>query len=382
MTDVTGIRIDMPELTTARLRLRRFSPDDAADVFEYASDRDVTRHVFWSPHASIQATMEFLNRHVQLAQGGEISEWAVEHAADKKMIGTCGFTWWRPEHGKAEIAYAISRKYWNQGLMTEAVNACIAWGFEALKLNRIEARCMPDNIGSERVLQKCGMRYEGTLRQTMLVKGRYIDLKMYAILQEQYDNFNKASKSDQPVFRIEGQRASLRTTMAKDLSDYKRWESPDMPGNKTDGPWYPLGQNQLLNGRIKFLQSAMKPPYTRLEIESKDGVHIGSIVVYHDKNDPHSSEIGIDFPEDLYWGKGYGTEALTLWIDHLFRERGLLRIGFTTWSGNPRMIALGEKLGFSHEGRIRNSCLVEGKFYDRVEMGILREEWEQRQAKP
>lgn len=183
----TDTKIELPVLETARLRLRGFSFDDAQDIFEYASDKEVTRYVFWSPHASIQETLEFLNRHIQLAQNGDLSSWAVEHKADRKMIGTCGFVWWRPEHGKAEIAYALSRKYWNQGLVTEAVAACIAHGFDSMKLNRIEARCMPDNIGSERVMQKCGMRCEGTLRQTMLVKGKHIDLKMYAVLRAEWE---------------------------------------------------------------------------------------------------------------------------------------------------------------------------------------------------
>ena len=375
-------RFELPVLETARLRLRRFSIDDAVDMYEYASDQLVTKHVFWSPHASLNATMEFLNRHVQLVQNSEVCSWAVEHKADRKMIGTCGFVWWRPEHGKAEIAYAISRKYWNQGLTSEAVAAGIDWGFETLKLNRIEARCMPENVASERVMQKCGMRCEGTMRQTMLVKGKYIDLKMYAILKEQYENFKKASKSNQPVLRIEGRRVNLRTTIVKDLDDYQRWASPDMPGNKFDGPWYPPGHSNVPLGRFRFLHGPMTPPFSRLEVELKDYTHIGSVVVQYDKDNPHATEMGIDFPEDIYWGKGYGTEALTLWIDYLFRERGLTRIGFTTWSGNPRMIALGEKLGFSPEGRIRNSCLVDGKFYDLVNMGILRAEWEQRRTKP
>lgn len=182
----------LPQLQTARLLLRPLRLSDAADMFEYASDPEVARYVFWPPHPSIVATREFLNQQVQLSEHGELTSWAVEHVNDNKMIGMCGFVWWRPEHGKAEIAYAISRKYWNQGLVTEAVNACIECGFNTVQLNRIEARCMPGNIGSERVMQKCGMKYEGTFRQTMLVKGKYIDLKMYAILREEWER--KATK--------------------------------------------------------------------------------------------------------------------------------------------------------------------------------------------
>ncbi|MCU0607101.1 MAG: GNAT family N-acetyltransferase [Candidatus Edwardsbacteria bacterium] len=193
MTASDAPRIDLPVLETARLRLRKLSLDDTEDVFAYASDPEVARYVTWDAHRSIQDSAAFLNMVKQKYENGQIAEWGIVDTSTGRVVGTCGFTWVRSEHGKAEIAYAISRSYWNQGLVTEAVGACISYGFDVLKLNRIEARCMPDNIGSERVMQKCGMRCEGTLRQTMLVKGKHVDLKLYAILQEEWRRGNVAS---------------------------------------------------------------------------------------------------------------------------------------------------------------------------------------------
>jgi ribosomal-protein-alanine N-acetyltransferase len=91
-----------------------------------------------------------------------------------------------PKHSRAEIGYVIGRKYWGEGLMTEAVKEVIRFGFERMNLNRIQATCFPENIGSYRVMEKAGMKFEGTLREQMFIKGRFQDLKLYSILRKEY----------------------------------------------------------------------------------------------------------------------------------------------------------------------------------------------------
>jgi RimJ/RimL family protein N-acetyltransferase len=85
---------------------------------------------------------------------------------------------------------------------------------------------------------------------------------------------------------------------------------------------------------------------------------------------------GIQFDAHC-WTGGYGTEALKLWIHHLFASMPLVRIGFATWSGNHRMIRCSEKLGMRMEARIRKARLYDGKYYDSIRMGVLREEWDE-----
>ncbi|MDO7907451.1 GNAT family N-acetyltransferase [Paenibacillus sp. JX-17] len=75
------------------------------------------------------------------------------------VIGRSGFVSWRPEYGLAEIGYALGSPYWGRGLATEAVRALLRFGFDVMKLNRLEARCNADNTGSERVMQKAGMTF-------------------------------------------------------------------------------------------------------------------------------------------------------------------------------------------------------------------------------
>ena len=70
--------------------------------------------------------------------------------------------------------------------MTEAVRAMISFGFDIKGLNRIQAMCEIPNVGSARVMEKCGMLYEGTLRQYMVQNDSFRDMKMYAILREDW----------------------------------------------------------------------------------------------------------------------------------------------------------------------------------------------------
>jgi len=164
---------------------------------------------------------------------------------------------------------------------------------------------------------------------------------------------------------------------ASDLDDYHHWNNPELKVWDYDGPWWNV-RGHSMEVVQKRLEANRRSPYITLEIETADGAHIGFVIVHYRKEVPHMSEIGIRIYEESYWNKGLGTEAIALWVDHLFREWKLTRIGFSSWSGNPGIIAVGKKLGFTQEACIRRACEVNGKFYDRILMGILREEWQNR----
>lgn len=182
-------------------------------------------------------------------------------------------------------------------------------------------------------------------------------------------------------FIIEGNLINIRTTLKSDLKNYEKWNCADLKTYQFDGPWYKssgLPLDVLIKGRKRWLEGNKNKPYSFLEIETKENIHIGWINVYYNENDPHTTEIGINIPEDSYWGKGMGFEAIYLWIDYLFNERQLTRLGFSTWEGNKAMLKVGKKLGFTEEARIRKGCEVKGVFYDRIKMGILQSEWKER----
>lgn len=172
----------LPVLQTERLLLRRLTFDDAEDVFAYASDPEVTRYLMWLPHQSIADSLTFITTALERYKTGLTAPWAIVLTAENKVIGTCDYIHWWPDHGRAEIGYALSRDYWGRGLMTEAVKEIIAYGFEVKGVNRIQAMCEIANIGSARVMEKAGMSFEGILREYMMQHDQLRDMKLYAIL--------------------------------------------------------------------------------------------------------------------------------------------------------------------------------------------------------
>ncbi|KAF0125479.1 MAG: N-acetyltransferase GCN5 [Elusimicrobia bacterium] len=184
--DIEALFGNLPELETPRLLLRRFSPEDAQDVFDYASDPEVARNVTWEPHSGVEASRGFIEYTLRSYSERRTIELAVVLKETGRVIGSCGFVKWSPENARTEIGYAMSRKYWGKGLMTEAVAALMDYAFGSMKVHRLEARCLHDNAGSEKVMIKNGMKCEGTMRDCVFEKGRFKTLKVYSILEGEY----------------------------------------------------------------------------------------------------------------------------------------------------------------------------------------------------
>ena len=176
----------MPTLETPRLRIRKLNLRDAQDMFEYSQDPQVARYVLWDPQRSIGEARGYIRYMLRKYRMGEPSSWGIELKENGKLIGTIGFMWIQRENASAEVGYSLSRGYWNRGIMTEALEAVLRYGFRSMNLNRIEAQHEVPNAASGAVMRKCGMRHEGTLRQRMLNKGVYVDVELYAILRRDY----------------------------------------------------------------------------------------------------------------------------------------------------------------------------------------------------
>lgn len=145
--------------------------------------------------------------------------------------------------------------------------------------------------------------------------------------------------------------------------EWKKWDAPYYPHqSKTLEEFLPIGQGWISANDFWVIEVA--------------GVVRGIVSYYWEHEPSQWLEVGIVFHEGGSWGRGLGTRALKLWIDHLFNTMPLVRVGFTTWSGNERMIRVGEKLNMQMEARIRKVRYYDGHYYDSIRMGILREEWE------
>lgn len=117
-----------------------------------------------------------------------------------------------------------------------------------------------------------------------------------------------------------------------------------------------------------------------LTIEVSDGdewVKIGNMGFFNFDHHAHSAEVGIVLGNKDYWNKGYGTEAMTLLLKHGFETLNLNRIMLQVYEDNPRAIRCYEKVGYRHEGRMRQARYWKGKYLDILFMSVLKEEWDQ-----
>ena len=173
------------KLETARLILRQTSISDAAQMFEnWASDPEVTKYLTWQPHIDIEVTKGILISWDKENKRLDYYHWGMVLKETQEIIGTVGSLGIDEKNHCTELGYCMSRAYWGNGYMTEAVKAIIEYLFKTVGLNRIMARHDPENIGSGRVMQKCGMVFEGIQRQAFFCERRgFYDLASYAILR-------------------------------------------------------------------------------------------------------------------------------------------------------------------------------------------------------
>jgi RimJ/RimL family protein N-acetyltransferase len=179
-------------------------------------------------------------------------------------------------------------------------------------------------------------------------------------------------------------RIVLREMEFGDLETVLHWLHPSQKWHELDGPYYPPAPEEELPNVIsdwaKAIASPKKKVASRLAISLRDSnAIIGVATRYWISKETDWTAIGLSIWNPENWGKGYGYEALGQWCDYLFaNEPSFVRLDARTWSGNFGMMRLAEKLGFTKEAVFRNARIVNGKYYDGLGYGILREEWEER----
>lgn len=147
-------------LVGSRITLRAPTLDDAEPIFErIASDPEVSRYMSWRPHADVGETRRVITEVFNLA--GETS-WLVQLHGDG-VIGMCG--WRRPRPHIVDFGYCLGRRWWGQGLMTEAVGLLLDKARRDPTVYRFSAYCHVDNDASVKVLRRAGLELEGRLRR-------------------------------------------------------------------------------------------------------------------------------------------------------------------------------------------------------------------------
>lgn len=170
-----------PELRTDRLLLRPYRMADVDAVFEYGKDPEWGRYLD-VPQPYTRRSAEADVARAVLADPEKAPIWAIVH--ENRVVGGISLTVYGP--GAAEMGYSLTRSLWGQGLMTEAVTAILAFGFEKAGLARIQASTDVRNAASWRVMEKVGMTRTGIARQNRLHRGTRVDDVLYEALREEW----------------------------------------------------------------------------------------------------------------------------------------------------------------------------------------------------
>lgn len=181
---------DLPErpwfpVRTERLLLRELREADFDDVHAYAIDPEVVRYMDWGPN-TLEVTREVLDRWLKEQQTwprGHVNL-AVELVEEARVIGSIRLS--LQERGNADFGYSYHSAYWRKGYGYEAAEAIVRVAFEELGLHRVWATCDVRNAGSYAIMEKLGMRREGTLRRNQQVRDGWRDTHLYAILASEW----------------------------------------------------------------------------------------------------------------------------------------------------------------------------------------------------
>jgi ribosomal-protein-alanine N-acetyltransferase len=176
--------IGTQSLTTERLILRRFTVEDSKTAFEKWTSSEDSK--FWEPpHKSLEETEQTINEYVDNYRNADWYMWAVVYEGE--LIGLVCGNEINEDIRSICIGYCITKACWNKGITTEASKALVQYFFD-IGFNRVFSYHNPLNPSSGRVMQKCGMAFEGRIRGGSLFAGEICDCLQYAILKSDIGN--------------------------------------------------------------------------------------------------------------------------------------------------------------------------------------------------
>ena len=174
-------------IETERLILRKARPEDAQAMFDnWASDDRVTPYMTWQTYSKPEEAEWRISYLLGEYANDNFYEWFIELKEIGQPIGSIGAVHVNNDVRLAHIGYCLGSKWWGQGIMPEALAAVMKFFFEQVGVNRVEACHDVNNPKSGRVMLKCGMTYEGTLRQSGWNNQGINDRAFYGILRDEY----------------------------------------------------------------------------------------------------------------------------------------------------------------------------------------------------
>ena len=166
--------------------LREKNDGDAENFFNYYADPEVNKHIMCEIPKTVEDAKRELHYWRNVFYHNDGIYFAIAKKDTNQLIGSIGLTTHNTYHSRIELSYDLAKEYWRRGITFKAIAAVLEYGFEKLKVNRIEAFTATSNIPSNQLLLKSGFTLEGCLRQHRYHRGSYVDAYSFSILREDF----------------------------------------------------------------------------------------------------------------------------------------------------------------------------------------------------
>ncbi len=171
-----------PELNTERLHLKRMTESDVPDFFELRSDPEIMRYIPRPLAKTHEDVLKLIQTTDEAITKNHLINWGIKFHGTEKLIGSIGYYRMKPENHRAEIGYMLRKDQQGKGIVQEAMEVAIKYGFEVMRLHSIEAVIDPRNTASEKVLLRNNFVKEAHFKEDCFWEGEYLDSAHYGLL--------------------------------------------------------------------------------------------------------------------------------------------------------------------------------------------------------
>lgn len=337
-------------MVTGRLLLRPWCMDDLRDLNRYARDPAVGPNAGWKPHESLEESRAVLETFVG---NGDLT--AVVLRENGRTVGSIGLHPDRLRHGDAgpcrELGYVLSREYWGRGLMTEAVRRVLSHAFRDMGLAFVSVAHFPGNGRSERVIRKCGFRYEKTLRGSYRdYRGVWLDEICYVLARGDY------FARENPGFRV----GALTEDMAREICAWR-----------CGGPYAACHSFSFeeVSARGGAIAGAARRESEFRAVLNGSGELCG---FFRFSGEEGAVTLSLGIKPELR-GLGYGNAVMDLILNEFFIEFPSGRLELEVRAFNRRAIACYRRAGFTEVRRYRKDTPSGAD--ELIRMGLSARDW-------
>ena len=369
-------RFETPILVAGEsLVLRPAELDDAERFLNLAADNiERLSHALgvWDPPKTVEDRRKLMADDLKSVQNGDRHWWMIE--SDGHLAGAIDIHRIVHRTRSSFVGYWLGSEFTGQGIMTRSLQAVIDWAFTERKLIRIEIQSSIENRASCAVPERLGIRRESIRRQSHIVKDRTLDMASYAAFADNWPPKPPDRPLTATTIEVDGE-TRLRQLVLGDRD--AMWKALDS-GRDYLGRYMPWMAE--FNTEDDHTRGFNKRRAEQDFFDSSRGYileHRGELagtVDFGTPNRDNGVEIGYWLREDLQ-GQGIMTRAVEAVITMLIVEVGLHRITIRAATSNLPSLGIPERLGFAHEGTLREAGFVNGKYLDLEIYSMLDHEW-------